>query len=254
VFSNEQAAVEDSMPVAESTVGRLTDSTGNSPLIVARGVTKRYASSNGPLTVLDAVDFSLDPGGVVALVGRSGTGKSTFLNILGGLDRPDSGTVLFDGRRLDTMSDTELSHFRNRSVGFVFQSFFLRLRRTALDNVMVPLLFSRMRLREARHRAREALNEVGLGGLAETSVRRLSGGQRQRVAIARAICNRPRLLLADEPTGNLDTATACEIYGLLLGYRRQHGTALVIVTHDPIAADFDIPRLTLSNGKLSCVS
>ncbi|MCX7718983.1 MAG: ABC transporter ATP-binding protein [Candidatus Sumerlaeaceae bacterium] len=242
------------MPVAEVTVGLLTDSTANLELISARGVTKSYISGAGPVTVLDSVYFSLPPGGVVALVGRSGTGKTTLLNILGGLDRPDSGEVLFEGRHLEAMSDEELSHFRNRSVGFVFQSFFLRTRRTALENVIVPLLFSQMGLREARRRGLEALDEVGLSALANTEIRRLSGGQRQRVAIARAICNRPRLLLADEPTGNLDTDTAREIYDLLLRYRTQQGTALVIVTHDPIATDFEIPMLTLLNGKLSAAA
>lgn len=242
------------MPVAEITGGRLTDSTGNLEVIAARGVTKTYASANGPLTVLDRVDFGLAPGGVAALVGRSGTGKTTLLNILGGLDRPDSGEVLFDGRHLESMTDKELSEFRNQSVGFVFQSFFLRTHRTALENVIVPLLFSRLGLREARRRGLEALDEVGLASLAGTEIRRMSGGQRQRVAIARAICNRPRLLLADEPTGNLDTDTAREIYDVLLGYRTHHGTALVIVTHDPIAAGFEIPMLTLSKGKLSPVA
>lgn len=218
-------------------------------MIRATNITKRYNGSREE-PILDGADFAMGPGEIVALVGRSGCGKTTLLNLLGGLDRPDTGEISFDGRHLETMSDAELSAFRNSSVGFVFQSFFLRPRQTALDNVIVPLLFGPAPLREARERGRAALDQVGLAGMADTQVRRLSGGQRQRVAIARAIVNNPRLLLADEPTGNLDVATARDICDLLVHIRDQSATSIVLVTHDPIAEEFQIPLLTIEGGKV----
>lgn len=183
-------------------------------------------------------------------MGRSGTGKTTVLNLLGGLDQPTSGQILFEQIHLEGMSDNDLSAFRNRSVGFVFQNFFLRTMRTALENAIVPLMFSSMSVKQARERGSEALAEVGLSDYRDVAVRRLSGGQRQRVAIARAIVNQPKLLLADEPTGNLDTGTSLEIFELLRGYNQQHETTVVVVTHDPLVERFAIPMLTISGGRL----
>lgn len=220
-------------------------------MIEARGLSKSYpAPDGGRRDVLAGSDFSIGRGDFRALVGRSGAGKSTVLNLIGGLDRPSGGQVLVDGRHLETMNDGELSRFRNQTVGFVFQSFYLRPLQTALDNAIVPLMFGDLTLAQARQRGREALAEVGLGEYAQTQVRRLSGGQRQRVAIARAIVNRPALLLADEPTGNLDTQTSLEIFDLLHTLNRQNGTTVIIVTHDPLVEQFQIPMLTVDGGKV----
>jgi ABC-type lipoprotein export system ATPase subunit len=219
-------------------------------MIEARNVAKHYADGSRDVRVLDGWTQTIEPGEFLALVGRSGTGKTTVLNLIGGLDQPTSGEILFEGRHLEQMDDTELSRFRNEAVGFVFQTFFLRQMRTAIDNVMVPMLFDSVPVHKARGRARAALEEVGLGQLAATQVRRLSGGQRQRVAIARAIVNQPRLLLADEPTGNLDTATSLEIFELLRAYNRNHGTTVVVVTHDPLVEKFHIPMMTIAGGHL----
>ncbi len=219
-------------------------------MIEARNVAKHYGDGSRDVRVLDGWTQTIAPGEFLALVGRSGTGKTTVLNLIGGLDQPTSGEILFEGRHLEQMDDAELSRFRNEAVGFVFQTFFLRQMRTAVDNVMVPMLFDSVPVREAKARAREALEEVGLGHLAGTQVRRLSGGQRQRVAIARAVVNRPRLLLADEPTGNLDTATSLEIFELLRAYNRNHGTTVVVVTHDPLVEKFHIPMMTIVDGRL----
>lgn len=219
-------------------------------MIEARHVSKEYKSGDRINRILENVDLQITPGEFLALVGRSGTGKTTLLNLLGGLDKPTSGEVLFDGRHLEAMSDRELSAFRNETVGFIFQTFFLRPMRTALDNVIVPLLFGHTSDKQARLRGQEALDEVGLGAFAHTQVRRLSGGQRQRVAIARAMVNKPKLLLADEPTGNLDTQTSLEILTLLRDQNERHGTAIVIVTHDPLVANFQIPIVTIRDGKV----
>jgi len=219
-------------------------------VIEARKVTKVYASPDRMVTILKDANFTVGKGKAMALVGRSGMGKTTVLNLLGGLDRPTSGELLFEGRHLERMDDLELSRLRNEAVGFVFQSFFLRSQRTALDNVMVPLLFGEMTTAEARDRGREVLKQVGLEQLADSRVSRLSGGQRQRVAIARAIANRPRLILADEPTGSLDNETGREICELLLEYNRTHKTTLVLVTHDPILEEYGVPMVTLSQGTL----
>ena len=219
-------------------------------MIEARRVTKEYRDGDRTVRVLDGWSQVIDEGAFVALVGRSGTGKTTVLNLVGGLDTPTSGEVLVGGRHLERMDDAELSRFRNETVGFVFQTFFLRPMRTALDNVIVPLVVNGTTVREARRRGAEALEEVGLGALAGTQVRRLSGGQRQRVAVARAIINRPRVLLADEPTGNLDTTTSLDIFRLLHDYNTRQEATVVIVTHDPLVVQFQLPRFTIENGLL----
>lgn len=219
-------------------------------MIEARNVSKSYLAGERHVDVLRDADFRVAAGEFVAIVGRSGTGKTTVLNLCGGLDLPTRGQILFEGRHLEAMGDEELSSFRNETVGFVFQTFFLRPMKSALDNVIVPLMFGKASLGEAKQRGREALEEVGLGKLADTQVRRLSGGQRQRVAIARAIVTRPRLLLADEPTGNLDTTTSLEIFELLRTYNQTHSTTVVVVTHDPLVEKFHIPMFTIDDCKI----
>jgi len=215
-----------------------------------RGVSKIYKSPGRTVKVLDSTDYTIPGGAFRGLVGRSGAGKTTLLNLIGGLDRPDSGSISFGDYRIDKMSDEDLSRFRNETIGFVFQNFFLRQERSALDNVMTPLLLGWRSVTESRKRARQALENVGLGSLATTVVHRLSGGQRQRVAIARAIANQPKLLLADEPTVNLDKDTGREILELLMGYNQSHNATILMVTHDPLVQDFHIPLMTLQDGKI----
>ncbi len=219
-------------------------------LVRAEQVVKEYRTPYGPNRVLDGVDLELAEGEILAIVGHSGCGKTTLLNLLGGLDEPTSGIVYFDGKPLPYGSDAELAHFRNQQVGYLFQSYLLQQRRTVRDNVALPLLVAGVPLREIFTRVEDALREVGLDEYLNVRVSQLSGGQKQRVALARAIINRPRLLLVDEPTGNLDTRTSLEIFELLLSYNRSHRTTLVIVTHDPLVEKFQLPLVTIQDGRL----
>jgi putative ABC transport system ATP-binding protein len=200
-------------------------------VIELRSVTKTYHLGDEVLHALDAIDFSVKPGEFVAITGPSGSGKSTLANIIGGLDRPTSGSVVIDGSDLSHVRDRQLSDYRNHHIGFVFQSFNLQGTQTALENVMLPLVFSRMKSRERKVRAKECLEAVGLGDRLKHRPSQLSGGQRQRVAIARALAVRPSIILADEPTGNLDTARGEEIMKLLQDLNKQ-GMTLIIITHD----------------------
>ncbi len=219
-------------------------------LLSGHGVTRVFHSGSRRVPVLDQADFEFRQGSFTAIIGRSGAGKTTLLNLCGGIDRPDSGSVSFEGRYLEKMSDGELAAFRNERVGFIFQNFFLRESRTTLDNVMVPLLLGKHSVSGARARAAEALREVGLSDLVRTKAGVLSGGQKQRVAIARAIANHPRLILADEPTGSLDTETSREILELLFRYNREKGATVIVVTHDPLVEKYGVPMITLNEGKV----
>jgi ABC-type lipoprotein export system ATPase subunit len=197
------------------------------------GVTKQYSAGTKQVRALDAVDFSLDQGQFVALVGKSGSGKSTLLHLAGGLDVADSGRVLLDGRDVGTMSLGDRSKLRRRELGFVFQFFHLIPTLTVLENVELPLLLDGTR---GGGRGRELLERVGIGERHDHLPGELSGGEMQRAAIARALVARPRLLLADEPTGNLDSANGTEVLALLEQEVRAQGTTLLMVTHDPDAA------------------
>ena len=181
---------------------------------------------------LRGVSFVVERGDYVAIVGSSGSGKSTLLNLLGALDRPTAGHVRYDGRDVREMDDAELAELRNTRIGFVFQSFHLLPRMTALDNVALPLVYRAGSPRQRRHRAEQALHAVGLSDRMDHRPTELSGGQQQRVAIARALVTEPALLLADEPTGNLDSATGEDIMGLLETLQAEQGTALVVITHE----------------------
>lgn len=204
-------------------------------LIVATALTKTYLTPGGvEVRALVGVDLTVNRGEVVALVGPSGSGKSTLLHLLGGMDTPDSGRIVFDGRGMGNLSRAERVVLR-RSVGFVFQSFALLPALTARDNVMLPTLPFKVEF-DTKQRATELLATVGLAGREDALPSQLSGGQRQRVAIARALMNHPRLVIADEPTGNLDTATGAEILGLLLRLRDERGLTIVLATHDETVA------------------
>ncbi|MDX1620276.1 MAG: ABC transporter ATP-binding protein, partial [Nitriliruptorales bacterium] len=186
----------------------------------------------------------------VAIVGTSGSGKTTLLNLLGALDRPTSGAVRFSGRDISEMNGVELAELRNRRIGFVFQSFHLLPRMTALDNVSLPLVYRPGSRRDRQDRALEALAAVGLSDRVDHRPNELSGGQQQRVAIARALVTEPDLILADEPTGNLDTSTGEEVMRLLEDLREQRGTALIVITHDPRVAERAERRIELQDGQV----
>jgi len=202
-----------------------------SPVIKLADVTKTYQLGDEAFHALNGVSLAIAPGEFVAIMGPSGSGKSTLANIIGGLDRPTQGSVIVDGEDLSTMNDVALSSFRNRKVGFVFQAFNLKGDATALENVMLPLVFARLRPAERKARAAECLEWVGLGERGNRLPSQLSGGERQRVAIARALATDPPVIIADEPTGNLDSARGDEIIELLSALN-DDGTTLLVITHD----------------------
>ncbi|MFM8944020.1 MAG: ABC transporter ATP-binding protein [Actinomycetota bacterium] len=204
--------------------------------IALRGVTKTYRLGDEVVRALDDVTLDIAQGEFVAICGPSGSGKSTLANIVGGLDRPDSGVVTVGGVDLSKAGDRELSAYRNRTIGFIFQSFNLQPRDTALENVMAPLVFAGVGKKERRSRAAKTLELVGLGDRIDHRPTQLSGGQRQRVAIARALANEPAILIADEPTGNLDSQRGREVIENLRGLNRQFGVTLLMITHDPAVA------------------
>jgi len=201
-------------------------------LLSARGLKKTYVMGKRTLEVLRGVDVEIARGDFVALRGASGTGKSTLLHLIGGLDTPNAGEVFFAGQNLAQFSEGELTHFRNRRVGFVFQAYHLLPELTALENVCLPARVARISTGNASKRAGELLARVGLKDRLDHKPSELSGGEQQRVAIARALINEPELLLADEPTGNLDSHTGGEIMELLQSLRAEKQTTLVIATHD----------------------
>lgn len=200
---------------------------------------------------LRGVTFDVAWGERVALLGKSGSGKSTLLNLLGGLDRSTAGGLTVAGRELNRLPAGELANFRSATVGLIFQSFNLILSRTALENVELPMIFAGVAPRERRSEARRALEAVGLGERLHHRPTELSGGESQRVAVARALVNRPRILLADEPTGNLDSAMAEEVMGLITDHVRRHATTLILVTHDEeLAAGCTDRVVRLKDGHL----
>ena len=200
-------------------------------LIDIAGISKSYVTAAGPFPALKSVSPRIEPGEFVAIMGPSGSGKSTFMNLLGCLDRPDAGHFLLDGQRVDALSPDELAAIRNRTIGFVFQGFNLLPRMSLEDNVALPLVYGGLDRETRRARAREMLAKVGLDGYAASLPSRISGGQQQRVAIARALVNRPRLILADEPTGNLDSHTSQDIMALFTALNAE-GITVILVTHE----------------------
>lgn len=205
------------------------------PVIVANGLTKVYKMGDVEVHALRGLSLTINRGEVVAIVGPSGSGKSTLMNILGCLDLPTAGEYILDGERVSALKDDQLADIRNRKVGFIFQSFNLLSRQTALSNVELPLRYSGM-TNGRKERARQSLIAVGLENRMSHRPYELSGGQQQRVAIARALVNDPAIIMADEPTGNLDSKVGQEIMDLLLQLNRERGTTLIIVTHDPKVA------------------
>ncbi len=221
------------------------------PLIRTTGLRKVYPMGGADIAALDGLDLAIGDGELVAVVGESGSGKSTLLNLLGGLDRPTSGTIEVEGRRLEERAEPELAQYRRRTVGMVFQSFLLLPALSAMENVALALAFAGVPRREREGRAREALERVGLAARAGHRPAELSGGEQQRTAVARAIVNRPRILLADEPTGNLDRRNSEEIMHLLAGIHGE-GATIVLVTHNEAQAREYCRRLVrLDFGRLA---
>jgi ABC-type lipoprotein export system ATPase subunit len=221
-----------------------------SELVVAEKVGKAYPLPKGELRVFEGLDFVLERGDLVAVMGASGVGKTTFLNLLGGLDRPTEGTILLDGEDIQAKDEREKARLRNEKIGFVFQFYHLLPEFTALENVFLPLLIRGLERRAAATRALAILKEVFLGDKAGQKPSRLSGGEQQRVAIARALVNDPHLLLADEPTGNLDWKTGEAIMGLVQDLHARRGLSSIVVTHNEKIAAFCRKVYVMEAGRL----
>jgi len=220
------------------------------PMIELKQVTKTYHLGDETLNALDNISFKAKPGEFIAITGPSGSGKSTMANIIGGLDHPNEGSVVVDGIDIAHIHDSKLSVYRNANIGFVFQSFNLQGTNTALENVMLPLVFSRMKNKERKARAKECLEAVGLGDRLNHKPSQLSGGQRQRVAIARALAGKPKIIIADEPTGNLDSSKGQEIIRLLKDLNKQ-GITLLVITHDLSIARSAQRVVEIRDGKIA---
>lgn len=219
------------------------------PVIVLERIVKTYAMGDTSFNALDGVDAVIDAGAFVAIMGPSGSGKSTMMNILGCLDRPTSGAYWLDGQQVADLSDDELAEVRNKKIGFVFQNFNLLPRLSALHNVALPLTYAGIPLAERLQRANAALEAVGLGDRVNHRPNEMSGGQRQRVAIARAIINEPAILLADEPTGNLDTKSGEEVMKLFTAIHEQ-GRTVILVTHEPEIAAYTQRVIHMRDGRI----
>src|SRR5205814_7526308 len=216
--------------------------------IRVEGLTKIVQSGDEPLSILDNVTFDVEPGAAVAIVGASGSGKTTLLGLLAGLDQPTAGEVVIDGTKLSSLDEDARAALRARWLGFVFQSFQLLPALTALENVMLPLELAG--IADALARAKDWLSRVGLGARLTHYPKQLSGGEQQRVAIARAFSGEPKVLMADEPTGNLDGATGSDVADLMFRLNRERGTTLLLVTHDTMLASRCGRRLSLAGGRL----
>ena len=226
----------------------MRETAANSLVLSLKGVGRRLPSGGRMLAILNAIDLDVRRGEFVAVLGPSGSGKSTLLALMAGLDRPSSGEVLFEGERIDAWSEDRLALLRRHKIGFVFQAFQLLGNLTARENVMLPMEL--LGLSQARRRAEELLGAVGLSERGHHDPSQLSGGEQQRVALARAFSPRPALLLADEPTGNLDGATGRVVLDLLVKMRAEEGATLVLVTHDPAVAELADRRIHLLDGRI----
>lgn len=241
---------------AESTAGPIRASDSSRDLIIASGLAKAYRRHKTAVPVLKGVDFAAERGKITAIIGQSGSGKSTLLHLLGTLDRPDSGEIIFDGARIDSLPTRQQDRFRNRQLGMIFQFYHLLPELTLLENVLTPAMISYGALqywrngREIRERAKHLIELVGLSHRMKHRPRELSGGEMQRTAIARALVTNPSLLLADEPTGNLDHETGVSILQLLRQLNEEHGLTIVMVTHDESIANQCDALVRLKGGKV----
>ncbi len=220
------------------------------PVIETRELRKTYDIGSVQVHALNGVSVSIDRGAFTAVMGASGSGKSTFMNLIGCLDQPTAGSIFLEGQDVAKMTRDQLAEVRNKRIGFVFQGFNLLSRTSALDNVSLPMLYASVPKEEREERSREALTSVGLGSRLRHTPTELSGGQQQRVAIARALVNRPSLILADEPTGNLDSHSGKEIMELFRGLNEERGITIVIVTHEADIAAWARRVITFRDGEI----
>jgi putative ABC transport system ATP-binding protein len=218
-------------------------------LINIRGIKRHFILGDSVVKALDGVDLDIERGEMMCLMGPSGSGKSTLMNLLGGLDKPDEGSIVVAGRDISALDENELALYRRQMVGFVFQSFNLIPTMTALENVAFPLIFSGTSPAERKDRAEGLLNMIGLGDRMDHKPTELSGGQQQRVAMARALANDPQILLGDEPTGNLDSKTGVEVMEMLCNLNEQ-GQTIVLVTHDPRVSEYTTRSIHMLDGKI----
>ncbi|HEY0098124.1 MAG TPA: ABC transporter ATP-binding protein [Pyrinomonadaceae bacterium] len=220
------------------------------PVIELEGIHKTYTMGDVEVHALRGISLTIRKGEFVAIMGTSGSGKSTTMNIIGCLDRPTQGSYILDGEDVSTMSKDERADIRSRKLGFVFQGFNLLSRTSALENVELPMLYAGIETAERHSRSREALRAVGLAGRENNHSNQLSGGQQQRVAIARSLVNRPALILADEPTGNLDSRTSIEVMEIFQKLNRERGITLVLVTHEPDIAEYADRVVVFKDGRI----
>ena len=228
----------------------VTNKSESKSIISLRQVTKVYGKGDNAVEALRGIDLDISSGEVIAIIGRSGSGKSTLAHVMATLDRPTSGKVLINGSEVGRRSRRASNRLRNQEIGFVFQQFFMNARDSVLDNIMLPMVIAGIRPKLRRKRALDALETVGLLDKAYARASDLSGGQKQRVCIARAIVNKPSIILADEPTGNLDTATSRVVEDMLFRLNQERGITLVIVTHDPDLAQRCGRRVRIADGRV----
>lgn len=222
-------------------------------MIEVKNVTKTYGKKHNTFTALKDVNLTIPDGASVAIIGKSGSGKSTLMHAMSGLDRPEVGEVVIDGVDILKLKQKQVDLFRAHKIGFIFQSFFVQANETVSDNVSLPLEIARIPRTERRKKIQAALKSVELSEKLSSKARNLSGGQKQRLAVARAIVGEPRIIFADEPTGNLDSVTGDKVEDLLFGYNKSNGVTLIIVTHDPdLAAKCDI-QVNIKDGKIISV-
>lgn len=223
-------------------------------MIEIKNVNKLYGKKQSVFTALDNVSVSVADGASVAIIGKSGSGKSTLMHVMSGLDHATGGTVKVAGKDLGDMNQKTVDLFRNKQMGFIFQSFFIEANQSCIDNVSLPLEISKVPLKKRKAMALKALKEVELSDKAESKAGNLSGGQKQRLAIARAIVNKPKLIFADEPTGNLDSATGEKIIKLLFGLNKTLGSTLIMVTHDHELAERCDAQIHVTDGKITKIT
>lgn len=250
MFTDLNAAI-DKAQIQHQVSAKSFDATGKRKVIELKNVSKIYKLASETINAIKDITLDIYEGEMIAIVGPSGSGKSTLLQLTGALDKPSEGTLLVDGQDISKLNDKQLSTFRNKTIGFVFQSFYLQSYLNIQQNVEIPLLFGGMKKSDRRVLSEEATESVGLKERIKHLPKQLSGGQMQRVAIARALVNKPKIILADEPTANLDKQTTIDIMELLRTLNEKLGTTVIIVTHNELVADYCQRQIKLSNGELA---